>query len=259
VLLAEMRRLKLDKLEHNLSRAADGRKLRSIVREIIKQGGQRVLHLIESTVGLEPWMCEVLVNCCHLEIQIEDAHQKLIPLQKAALSPVRNQVERMMSLPLDARFKRLCTWTWDHLQDVGRSDGTLSGEGFQNPWRDRAQLNMMAVNDESTPASKTQEEEDDEAEADEDLAPTRRPDFASDDPEVQNIESELLHLKRLLHETRQNAANAICARIRQDKTLRGRAGVEYCRRMLTILVSQEFAEQATKHMFRNLPQAAMRV
>jgi len=118
VLLGEYRRLRLDKLQENLGRVTDGRKLRQIVREMIRQGGQRVLSRLQaSALPLEPWMSEVVVNCCHLEIRMEDAQRKQKPLQRKALKPLKDQVTRMVEQPKDTRFTRLCAWTWDNIKE----------------------------------------------------------------------------------------------------------------------------------------------
>lgn len=62
-------------------------------------------------------MSEVVVNCCHLEIRMEDAQRKQKPLQRKALKPLKDQVTRMVEQPKDTRFTRLCAWTWDNIKE----------------------------------------------------------------------------------------------------------------------------------------------
>ena len=40
---------------------------------MIRNGAQRILQRLETAkLPLEPWMREVLLNCCYVEIRIED-------------------------------------------------------------------------------------------------------------------------------------------------------------------------------------------
>eukprot|EP00928_Gymnodinium_smaydae_P022058 TRINITY_DN18649_c0_g1_i1.p1 TRINITY_DN18649_c0_g1~~TRINITY_DN18649_c0_g1_i1.p1 ORF type:complete len:516 (-),score=135.94 TRINITY_DN18649_c0_g1_i1:136-1683(-) len=234
VLLSEYRRIRLDKLEENLSRVEDGRKLRHIVREMLRQGGNRVLARLEATVPLEDWMCQVLVNCCHLELRIEEARKRLEPLQQAALEPLKAQVERMAMQSKEQRFQRLCAWTWDSARETPDE---------ANPWRRPPTLvtSGNAAGDEEGRSSAA----DDDNELEEPIATSAR--FASEQPEVLSAEAEVNALQRLLEDTRNNAAAVICSRIRHFEK-GSKYNMEWGQRMLTLLVSDDFAKAATKEL-----------
>eukprot|EP00927_Polykrikos_kofoidii_P074719 TRINITY_DN70749_c0_g1_i1.p1 TRINITY_DN70749_c0_g1~~TRINITY_DN70749_c0_g1_i1.p1 ORF type:complete len:626 (-),score=115.09 TRINITY_DN70749_c0_g1_i1:83-1960(-) len=317
VLLGEYRRVKLEKLQQTLGRVTDGRKLRSIVREMIRQGAQKLLQRLEATViSLEPWMCEVLVNCCHLEIRMEDVEERLRPLRQEALHLVHSQVERMVQQPMDRRFDMLCAWTWDSLHDFPEE---------ANPWRRpqppprsassmqrsrptmkvnrerdfHAQLLLKQMREsrslgEELGAAKEEEQglpttpslcdesqscveanspsaggnstESPQAKATKTSWPNvensetlrHREDFAADKPEVRTAEAELLALRRLLEDTRMNAASTICNRIQQsekgnlqvsDEHRMGESSaMAWGKQVLTLLVSEDFAKDATKQL-----------
>jgi hypothetical protein len=213
-------------------------------------------------------MCEVLVNCCHLEIKIEDAQKRLKPLQEGALEPLQEQVERMSGQSKDARFRRLCAWTWDNLREEPDA---------ANPWRQPSSLvaNSGESGDEdadgfSTTLSPTLPQRrvtrgvlpfmngsvseqrkvrggDDYFDEDPQLVSQ----FASEHPEVLTAEAEVLELERLLHDTRRNAAAVVCSRMQHEKSL----GLDWGRHMLTLLVSEEYAGAAIKKLKRSQPQA----
>eukprot|EP00927_Polykrikos_kofoidii_P014326 TRINITY_DN16271_c0_g1_i5.p1 TRINITY_DN16271_c0_g1~~TRINITY_DN16271_c0_g1_i5.p1 ORF type:complete len:558 (+),score=130.56 TRINITY_DN16271_c0_g1_i5:200-1873(+) len=317
VLLGQYRRLRLEKLQENLGRVTDGRKLRSIIREMIRQGGQKMLQRLEATaIPLEPWMREVLVNCCHLEIRMEDAEHRLLPLRQDALQPVHSQVERMVKQPMNQRFGRLCAWTWDSLQDAPAEanpwrrpqPATRSISSAQrsvpvnkvNRERDfhaqfllkqmrssrnvEEEFDKAAIEDSATPTKSPREESEGSIEAgfpsDEGLSESiplvatteastvidtenaetmhHRGDFAGDKPEVRNAEAELLALRRLLTDTRVNAAAAICNRIQQadkgsvnmnnEHRMGETPAMAWGKQMLTLLVSEDFAKEATKQL-----------
>jgi len=114
VLLREFRRLRLEKLQESLGRTNDGGRLRSSVREMIRHGAQRILNRLENaSVPLDPWMREVLVNSCHLELRIEDAERKLLTLRRQALGPVKSDIQDMLSQTKQERFEALCVRTWE--------------------------------------------------------------------------------------------------------------------------------------------------
>lgn len=269
VLLSEYRRLRLDKLEECLGRVSDGRKLRQVVREMIRQGGQRVLSRLESSVPLESWMCEVLVNCCHLEISIENAKKHLLPLQREALVPLKAQVETMVAAPKESRHKRLCEWTWDDLRD---------SQDEANPWRRPPNL-VTGASVGGVPAGSPERSNPPAAIEARPGAPSgpgpsatsvqrEAPDeeqhlvvaqFASEDPEVLAREAEVEQLQKLLEDTRQNAVAVICSRIRQSGMAArgGESAMDWGKQMLTMMVSEEFAKAATNEMRKSQPQALL--
>eukprot|EP00929_Paragymnodinium_shiwhaense_P120863 TRINITY_DN92935_c0_g1_i1.p1 TRINITY_DN92935_c0_g1~~TRINITY_DN92935_c0_g1_i1.p1 ORF type:complete len:562 (-),score=155.55 TRINITY_DN92935_c0_g1_i1:43-1728(-) len=283
VLLGEYRRSRLEKLQDNLGRVTDGRKLRAIVREMIRQGGQRVLHRLEATATpLEPWMCQVLVNCCHLELRVEEAEKRLLPLQKSALRPLMGQVGKMANMPKERRFDRLCTWTWDSLKDEHLSDQGSGAIMEANPWRKPPKLDcghrvvpqsqsvtqpkglkrlVKIPSDKPAPSGVAARlafevphlAEEAEAASSEDDEPPSHPKFASQEPDVVAAEHELVSLRHLLEDTRQNAAAAICNRVRQAaKGCSGGAkeAMAWGYQMLTLMVNEDFAKAATKELRR---------
>eukprot|EP00434_Breviolum_minutum_P029253 symbB.v1.2.025875.t1/scaffold2471.1/size78466/1 len=112
VLLREYRRVRLEKLSETLGK--DGRRLRHCVRVMIRNGAQRILQRLESAkLPLEPWMREVLLNCCYVEIRIEDTEVKLLTLRRQALKPVKDEVLKMMSKTKAERFEDIFVRTLD--------------------------------------------------------------------------------------------------------------------------------------------------
>jgi hypothetical protein len=123
VLLREFRRLRLEKLQENLAKVQDGRRLRSCVREMIRHGAQKILARLEQAgVPLEMWMREVLVNSCHLELRIEDGEGKLLKLRRLGLGPVKHEVKEMVNASKTSRFETLCARTWDNKLRVANND-----------------------------------------------------------------------------------------------------------------------------------------
>merc|ERR1712232_972892 len=256
------RRARLEKLQDNLAKVTDGRKLRSIVREMIRQGGQRVLHRLESTpIPLEPWMCEVLVNCCHLEIRLEEAEKRLRPLQRRALQPLKDEVKKMTNMPKEKRFDRLCTWTWDSIKDNQGPPDKGNPIMESNPWRKPPRLDLgqrdrkatPKADENNLPASLRSGRSCHQADSSDDDQPPAKPRFAAEEDDVVTAEQELVAIQNLLEDTRQNAASAICNRVRQaEKGSRGGAkeAMAWGHTMLTLMVNEEFAKSATKELRR---------
>merc|ERR1712232_106159 len=187
------RRARLEKLQDNLAKVTDGRKLRSIVREMIRQGGQRVLHRLESTpIPLEPWMCEVLVNCCHLEIRLEEAEKRLRPLQRRALQPLKDEVKKMTNMPKEKRFDRLCTWTWDSIKDNQGPPDKGNPIMESNPWRKPPRLDLgqrdrkatPKADENNLPASLRSGRSGHQADSSDEDEPPARPRFAAEEDDV---------------------------------------------------------------------------
>eukprot|EP00435_Cladocopium_sp_Y103_P015297 s1035_g3.t1 len=131
VLLREYRRVRLEKLSETLGRVQDGRRLRHCVRVMIRNGAQRILQRLESAkLPLEPWMREVLLNCCYVEIRIEDTELKLLGLRRQALKPVKEEVLKMMSKTKAERFEDLFVRTLEEKnQKLGLSSTVGSSCG----------------------------------------------------------------------------------------------------------------------------------
>lgn len=133
MLLSVYKKLRLDKIEESMRTAEDGHRLRACIRDYMRFGGQRILQKLETSapVPLEPWMCEVLVNMCHVEVQLDDLEHRLLTIRQDALEPVKNQMQTMMSFNYEERFQILCDKTWHSAQSLRRSGESASGR-FQH-------------------------------------------------------------------------------------------------------------------------------
>jgi len=265
VLLREFRRLRLEKLQEALGRVRDGRKLRACVREMIRHGAQRILQRLETfNVPLEPWMREVLVNSCHLELRIENAEGKLLDLRRQALSAVKGDIQGMLTQTKQERFETLCARTWDN-RLLGRDDASArrpttqasSGEGpprracsFDLPAaggagseEDGGGVSLAGTNDSRQSAGGTK------------FAMRISENAAA---EMHAVEADIAAVRRLLVDMRHNAASVICHRIREAEKSGGRESAreasEWGWRMLTLLVSEDFAKAAMKEFHKSAPQ-----
>lgn len=240
VLLREFTRVRLEKLHASLSRATNGRQLRMVVREMIRYGQQRILQKLEAAeLPLEPWMFEVLVNCCHIEIRIEDAEARLFSLQKVELQPKKATIEGMLSQSKQERFEKLFARTWEPSADPSRKEtSTMSSWGEEEVGID----NTASLG--GTIGSMAQDAQLEAEQA------------------VKAVEAELLALRRLLRDTRQNAAAVICTRIRRAELAGGGLGagkeaVEWGRHTLNLLVSEDFAKVTIKELQKAAPHAKL--
>lgn len=262
VLLREYRRVRLEKLQELFATTEDGRKLRACVREMIRHGAQRILQRLESAnLPFEPWMREVLVNGCHLEIRIEDAEAKLLQLRREALKPVKADVESMISQSKQERFQKLCAKTWDtmkSLRDEANAIRQMELDG--DPWSGGGDVFPPPAEPTSPPPRRAvlspQTEETRTAAPDGTKAIPA--DVAAD---MGGVEAEIAALRRLLADMRQNAAAVICNQIRQQEKAggrrAGREAVEWGRAMLTLLVSEDFAKVTMKELQKSAPHAKM--
>jgi uncharacterized protein YaaR (DUF327 family) len=221
VLLREFKRLRLEKLYETLNQVSNGQQLRTCIREMIRHGAQRILQKLDAAMlPLEPWMCEVLVNSCHLEMRIEQAEERLLGLRRESLKPVKQDVESMLSQTKQERFESLCTRTWEsrlgHLRDADA--GTSSAEG-------------TAVADGSASSSTV--------------------------TEMRSTEADLAALRRLLLDMRYNTAVVVCNRVRQAENaggkLAGREASAWGGTVLALLVSEDFAFARMKEMQKSAP------
>mmetsp|Transcript_31216 Transcript_31216/g.89576 ORF Transcript_31216/g.89576 Transcript_31216/m.89576 type:complete len:512 (+) Transcript_31216:100-1635(+) len=260
VLLREFKRVRLEKLYDTLGRVSNGRQLRACVREMIRHGAQRICQKLESaTLPLDPWMREVLVNCCHVEMRIEDAEARLLSLRRQALQPVKDDVEAMLSQTKQERFESLCTRTWesrvsslredplarrqsiaasvDHCLDL--ADGTAtSGAGETGG---NADLSTMAATTHGGAVGGSR------AVPDKVVADMRA------------AEADIAALRRLLADMRHNTAAVIASQIRQAEKAGGKfAGheaTEWGTHILSLLVSEDFAKATMKEMQKSAPSA----
>ncbi|CAE8619573.1 unnamed protein product [Polarella glacialis] len=284
VLLREFRRVRLEKLGESLGKVTDGRRLRQCVRVMIRNGALRILQRLEtSALPLEPWMREVLVNCCHVEIRIEDTEAKLLTLRRQALQPIRADVQNMLSQTKQERFDRLCSRTWELRQSMrpfgvsGGVGGETLGEGSWpgsdfgdnsatgtsgagdisgtlDPWN-MGQLSGSVTQDIAAASAGVGSSS---------LGGTTGHQEMSEKvvAEMRTAEVEVSSLRRLLADMRHNTASVICNQIRQaDKGGGGAKGNQQAmlwgKQMLSLLVSEDFAKSTMKELQKLAPTAKM--
>jgi len=246
VLLREFTRVRLEKLYASLGKVTNGRQLRTIVREMIRHGAQRILQKLEAAgLPLENWMLEVLVNCCHIEMRIEDAEVRLFALQKVELQPKKSNIEGMMSQSKQERFEKLFARAWEPAEL--RKEGAQTASAWSD---DEGALDTMGTMTAELGASiRFEDARNEQAEAEQ---------------AVKSVETELAALRRLLKDSRQNAAAVICTRVRQTELGSGgglgtsKEAMEWGSRTLSLLVSEEYAKITLKELRKSAPHAALR-
>lgn len=254
VLLVEFRRLRLDKLQDNLGRVNDGRRLRACVREMIRHGAQRILNRLETAaVPLETWIREVLVNSCHLELRIESAEGKLLELRRQALGPVEPEIRNMSKASKQERFEGLCARTWDNRRRAGDESKGDNAEGADADYRaNTAQASFGKTGHSagnkslySTTGSMNSR-----------MQPTSRvpADIAA---EMHTAEADITAVKRLLADMRANATAIIFHQIREAEKKGGRdaasIAMEEGFRELKLLVNSDFAKTTMKELQKSAP------
>lgn len=259
VLLREFRRLRLEKLNDTLGQVTDGLRLRSIIREMIRNGAQRLLQRLEtSNLPLDPWMREVLVNCCHLEIRIEDADSNLLALRRQALKPVMGEVQAMLAQTKQERFDQLITRTFE-MRISGKRVEKAQSLDFQDreddPELDEVGVLQSAVDGGEAPGHGMQ--------GGSPASYLGRRIVVSDHmaEEMRSAQSEIEAMKRLLEDMRHNAAAVICNQIRQIEKTGGRdasqQAINWGRQMLTLMVSEDFAKATMKELKKSAPTAKL--
>jgi len=270
VLLREYRRVRLEKLSETLGKVQDGRRLRHCVRVMIRNGAQRILQRLESAkLPLEPWMREVLLNCCYVEIRIEDTEVKLLTLRRQALKPVKDEVLKMMSKTKAERFEDLFVRTLDQRnQKLGLASTVGSSCGSERA----SQAEMMSPQPSSPPSPSAMSR-------DSSMRRQREPSnssFGSEKPkeqappatdpeevkeEVRRLEEDLSSLRRLLQDMRNNAAAVICNTLRQaEKSAKHWSQKEanaWGSCILSLLVSEDFAKRTMKEWEKLAPTATL--
>lgn len=254
VLLQELRQIRLERLNQMLDYVTDGRKLRSCVRDMLRHGAQRTLQRLENcSLQLEPWMHEVVINACHLEIRIEDAEARLLQLRRAALQPVRSHVKAMLDLSKEERYERLFTRSL-LMRQQQKSAPTkplkkvkLPGLGGDLPGGQKECTDAVAENSE-VPAGTPAEDGGAEVLGADALLPGGRwvmPEKVV--AELRAVEVEIEALQRLLTSMNHNSAAVICNQVRQAEKAGGqeaaKAATEWGRRTLILLVSEDFAKR----------------
>lgn len=282
VLLREFRRLRLERLGVTLGLVTDGRRLRSVLREMIRHGAQRLLQRLEAAnLPLEQWMREVLVNCCHLEIRIEDAEASILVMRKQALKPVMGEVQAMLAQTKQERFEQLCTRTWsmrlqqrqqNHPQQLGQSAESFDGFGYEA----HAQGEGIEVTGRAGPGGQghTSDDLSHSASIDGFMGTSDGPDAPAvaylgrrivvpehKAQEMRAAEAELAAMKRLLADMRHNAAAVICNQIRQAEKGGGREAsreaMAWGRQVLMLMVHEDFAKATMKELNKSAPTAKL--
>jgi len=298
VLLREYRRVRLEKLHETLQHTTDGRRLRGCVREMIRHGAQRILQKMEGAdLPFEPWMNEVLVNCCHVEIRIEEAEDKLLHIRRDALKPVKRDVEAMLARSKQERFELLCQRTWQGRHGcttgVGGGLGPEASGSMGSSWKGSmpdgnsttavlttlVHMEDHSAKDGSFRARAPQLRRvsaDSSFDGEGGLGSTSRcgtappasagttGDVRTSEQVLQEMraaEANIQSLRRLLNDMRHNAAAVVCNQIRQAEKSGGReAGkqaAEWGNQMLSMLVSEEFAKATMKELQKSAPTAKL--
>lgn len=274
VLLREYRRVRLEKLSETLGRVQDGRRLRHCVRVMIRNGAQRILQRLESAkLPLEPWMREVLLNCCYVEIRIEDTELKLLSLRRQALKPVKEEVLKMMSKTKAERFEDLFVRTLEERhQKLGLTSTVGSSIDSEKASLPMTPMESMPSPSPPSPGATSRDSSMRLRQA----SNSSNSSFDSDkvketvvevDPEevkeeVRRLEEDLSSLRRLLQDMRNNAAAVICNHLRQaeksaKKHWSQKEGNAWGCRILSLLVSEDFAKRTMKEWEKLAPTATL--
>lgn len=258
VLLREYRRVRLEKLSETLGKVQDGRRLRHCVRVMIRNGAQRILQRLEhANLPLEPWMREVLLNCCYVEIRIEDAETQLLSLRREALKPVREDVQQMIDKTKAERFEDLFVRTLELRQQ--KLSTTASSEQLEE--KTMQMEPESACGDSVAPSNIGGESTSDFGS---DMQRTKEKDNTPAVPiekvraDVRALEGEITSLRRLLGDMRANAAAVICNHLRQAEKSAARnwspkEAAAWGHRMLSLLVSEDFATTTMKELLKLSP------
>jgi hypothetical protein len=244
VILREYKRVRLEKLQDTLGRVSDGRRLRACVREMIRHGQQRILQKLEAAgLPMEPWMYEVLVNCCHVEINIEEAEERLLRTRREALKPIHEDVQALLSQPKQERFDNLFRCMLENRipATASQSAQAAARRSMLEETRDPTRRTLVEVPGPlGLGVSREQEEV---------LL------------EMRSAEANIAALRRLLHDLRENAAAVICNRIRQVEKGGGqeasREAMDWGYKMLSMLVSEDIAKTTMKELRKSSPQAKL--
>lgn len=281
VILREYRRVRLEKLQETLRLTTDGNRMRACVREMIRHGAQRILQKMEvADLPLPPWMNEVLVNCCHVEIRIGQEEEKLLKIRRMALKPMKENVEAMLARTKRERFDALCERTWQGRHTAssvdesskppgtaGASRSTLAPEDFPSALRRQSRRQSTGSSDQNGAPPGTAEGGVDVwgapmvtfSELGSGTAPGTAESLQQEQvlQEMRNSEVHILSLRRLLTDMRNNAAAIICNQIRQvekggERQMATNAA-QWGSNMLSLLVSEEFAKATMKELRKSAP------
>merc|ERR1719394_1551440 len=77
-------------------------------------------------------MNEVIVNCCHVEIRIEEVEGALLLLRRQVLRPVKDEVQAMLKLTKKERLDKLCTEAWEGRLNTATKGDRGSSTGGTN-------------------------------------------------------------------------------------------------------------------------------
>jgi len=252
VLLEEFRRARLERVQGGLATARDGSRLRHSVRKMIRLDAQRIIQKLEGYgPPLENWMREVLVNMCHVEIKIEDMEKKVEHLREKALKPLNTKLAGMTSAETSQRFDELCRKTQDRMKSIrAEGGGTFgvklegddtfaSGDDEKAIYRflaDARQDDLVLSGIEEAPITRNRSME-----------------------EMSRVELEVNASRRLLSDMRQNVAAIVCNQMRQDEKNLGANvhTVDWGWRVMSLLVSEEFAKNTMKEVKKNTPQGRL--
>eukprot|EP00929_Paragymnodinium_shiwhaense_P013201 TRINITY_DN121063_c0_g1_i1.p1 TRINITY_DN121063_c0_g1~~TRINITY_DN121063_c0_g1_i1.p1 ORF type:complete len:539 (-),score=171.77 TRINITY_DN121063_c0_g1_i1:252-1868(-) len=242
VLLQEYKRIRLGKLCDVLNSCTvnDGSLLRSCIKEMIRNGAQRITMKVQQMgpSQLEGWMREALVNLCHIEIQIADGEERLTELRARALDPGQKALTAMAGLTERQRFDHLCMKTLDCAQNL------RAGVHFNMPW-----LSPSGTGDEAPMVSSSLPNSADETVLQTLKLPPQMEINAKE--EMQKLEAEVTGLRNMLEDLRENVAAIICNRMRQAQKNRTCAGGDFWKVVLSSMVSEDFSKKFWKEVAKN--------
>eukprot|EP00929_Paragymnodinium_shiwhaense_P080728 TRINITY_DN42117_c0_g1_i1.p1 TRINITY_DN42117_c0_g1~~TRINITY_DN42117_c0_g1_i1.p1 ORF type:complete len:611 (+),score=170.21 TRINITY_DN42117_c0_g1_i1:92-1924(+) len=260
MLLEEYKKARLEKFQKALLRAQGGTRIRRCVREMIRLGAQRVLcRLEEAGPALEPWMREVVVNMCHVELKLESLEKQQSRLRRVALQPVNEAIEEKCGQKAVDRVEDLCRQTHKSMRSIRAEGGGIfeirlaQQDDFAagDPWA------VVATPDQEDGVTSALLEKYETG--GEKLPPV--PEMAPRATEsLQTVQREVADLRRLLEDMRQNVAAVVTNRMRQYEKQRSHTALQvsaWAWSVLSTIVSEDFAKTVMKEVKKATPQGKL--
>jgi len=264
LLLQEYRGLRLQKLGDTLLHTRTGTQLRSIVRQMLRHGATRMTQKLESAVPeLEPWMREVVVNMCHVEIQIEDGERQLLQMRRTGVQPVEGQIDHMRAHGQGDRVDRLFAATWSAMQDIRMEHHLELVGGLEEQFGNPALASMVSEDGQPLLSSPDQSAPRQYA-MPKNLAHHREATKKELMPPstvhaLADAEAEVLAKRTLLADMRQNVASVVCNRMHQEGKRSGNSAKskQWAQYMISLMVAQSFAKTTMKAVEKAAPQGKL--
>jgi hypothetical protein len=107
VIHRELERMKIDKLSDALKYVSEGRLVRACIRGLIQHGAEKLLAKLDALpLSLETWMKETLINMSYLELQIEEAEDRIVELRQTSQASTK-LVQDLLSQTNEQRVENL--------------------------------------------------------------------------------------------------------------------------------------------------------